>query len=73
MATSSSTDAVIEDRITEYDDDLELYLKQIGRLLDIPSIINESQEKPQIINYFEKTKTLYRIIHKLGRLSSFRD
>ncbi len=63
MATSSSTDAVIEDRVAEYDDDLELYLKQIGRLLDIPSIINESQEKPHIVNYFEKTKTLYRIIH----------
>jgi SAM-dependent methyltransferase len=62
MAMSSSTDT-IEHQVTEYDDDLELYLKQIGRLLDIPSIINESQEKPQIINYFERTKTLYRIIH----------
>ncbi len=54
---------VIEDQIAEYDDDLDLYLARIGRILDIPSIINEPQEKPHVINYFEKTKTLYRIIH----------
>jgi SAM-dependent methyltransferase len=63
MATSSSTDAVIEDQLAEYDDDLELYLKQIGRLLDIPSIINEPQEKPHIVSYFEKTKMMYRLAH----------
>jgi sterol 24-C-methyltransferase len=63
MATSSSTDTVIENQIAEYDDDLELHLKQIGRLIDIPSIINGSQEKPHIINYFEDTKFLYRFWH----------
>ena len=63
MATSSSTDTVVENQIGEYDDDLELRLKQIGRILDIPSIVNGSQEKPHIINYFEETKTLYRFWH----------
>jgi len=63
MATSSSTDAVIEHRVVEYDDDLELYLKRVGRLFDIPSIINEPQEKPHIVNYFEKTKMMYRLAH----------
>ncbi len=55
-----STDTVIEDQIPEYDDELELYLKRIGRLFDIPSIINEPQEKPHIVNYYKKTKKQYR-------------
>ena len=63
MATSYSTDTVTEDQIVEYDDDLELYLKRVGRLLDIPSIINEQQENPQIINYFHKNKMVYRLAH----------
>ena len=63
MATSNSTDTVTKDRTAEYDDDLELYLKRVGRLFDIPSIINEPQEKPQIVNYFEKTKMVYRLGH----------
>ena len=66
MATSSSTDTVIEHRITEYDDDLELYLKRVGQLLDIPSIINEPQENPQIINYCKKTKTQFRLYNWEG-------
>jgi ubiquinone/menaquinone biosynthesis C-methylase UbiE len=63
MATTHSPGTVTEDRIAEYDDDLDLRLTKVGRLLDVPSIINESQEKPYIVNYFEKTKTLYRIVH----------
>jgi ubiquinone/menaquinone biosynthesis C-methylase UbiE len=63
MTTSSPSDTVIEHRVAEYDDDLELYLKRVGRLFDIPSIINEPQEKPQIVNYFEKTKMIYRLAH----------
>ena len=63
MATSSSTDTIIEHRVTEHDDDLELRLKRVGQLLDIPSIINEPQENPQIINYYKKTKMMYRLGH----------
>jgi ubiquinone/menaquinone biosynthesis C-methylase UbiE len=61
MATSYSTDTVIEDQIPECDDNLELYLKRIGRLLDIPSIINEPQEKSHVVNYYKKTKMQYRL------------
>ena len=63
MATSYSTDTVTADQIVEYDDDLDLRLKQIGRIIDIPSIIDGSQENPQIINYFKETKFLYRFWH----------
>jgi len=63
MTTSSPSDTVIEHRPAEYDDDLELRLKRVGRLFDIPSIINEPQEKPHIVNYFEKTKIMYRLAH----------
>jgi SAM-dependent methyltransferase len=63
MATSSSTDAVIKDQLAEYDDDLDLYLTRVGQLLDIPSIINEPQENPHIVNYYKKTKMMYRFGH----------
>ena len=66
MATSSSTDTVIEDQLAEYDDDLDLRLKRVGQLLDIPSIINEPQEYPQIINYCKKTKTQFRLYNWEG-------
>jgi len=66
MATSYSTDTITADRIVEYDDDLDLRLKRVGRLLDIPSIINEQQENPQIINYCEKTKTQFRLYNWEG-------
>ena len=59
MATSYSTDTVIGDQIAEYDDDLELYLKQIGRLFDIPNIIREPQERQHIVNYYKKAKMQY--------------
>jgi SAM-dependent methyltransferase len=63
MTTTHLADAVIGDQITEYDDDLDLRLTRIGRLFDIPSIINEPQENPHIVNYFEKTKMMYRLSH----------
>ena len=71
MATSSSTDTIIADRVAKYDDDLELYLKRVGRLFDIPSIINEPQENPHIVNYFEKTKMMYRLAHSWAGYKHF--
>ena len=52
MATSYSTDAVTQDQIAEYDDDLDLRLKQIGRIIDIPHIINEPLGKQRVINFY---------------------
>jgi ubiquinone/menaquinone biosynthesis C-methylase UbiE len=34
------------------DKSLETYLEQVGRLFDVPQIINEKLEKPQIVRYF---------------------
>jgi ubiquinone/menaquinone biosynthesis C-methylase UbiE len=56
----------MEDQIAEYNDNLELYLKQIGQLFDIPRIINEPQGKQQIINYYVKNKLTYRLVHNWG-------
>ena len=53
----------MEHRIAEYNDKLELYLKQAGQIFDVPSIINEPQEKPQIISYYTKNILTYRLGH----------
>ena len=49
--------------MAEHSDNLELYLKQVRQIFDIQSIINEPQEKPQIINYYTKNKVNYRFLH----------
>jgi ubiquinone/menaquinone biosynthesis C-methylase UbiE len=51
----------MKDQIADHNDELELYLQQIGRLFDIQRIINEPQERAQIINYYVKNKLSYRI------------
>ena len=56
MVLNQSTETVIEQQIAEYDDDLELYLSQIGKIFDIPHIINEPQGKQQIIDYYVSGK-----------------
>jgi ubiquinone/menaquinone biosynthesis C-methylase UbiE len=55
------SDPIVKDQIADNNNDLELCLKQIGRLFDIQRMINEPQEKPQIINYYVKNKLYYRI------------
>ncbi len=62
MALSHPTDTVIE-QPAEYNDNLELYLNQIGKIFDIPRIINEPQGEPQIINYYLRSKRAYRVLH----------
>ena len=61
--TSNSNGIMIADRTAEYNDNLALYLKQIGGIFDIQSIINEPQDKPQIISYYLKNKLTYRLGH----------
>ncbi|MGB8310240.1 MAG: class I SAM-dependent methyltransferase [Halobacteriota archaeon] len=56
MVSNQSTETVIEQQVAEYDDDLELYLSQIGKIFDIPHIINEPQGKQQIIDYYVSGK-----------------
>jgi ubiquinone/menaquinone biosynthesis C-methylase UbiE len=64
MASDYVTDTVKEHRTVEYNDNLEIFLKQAGQIFDIPRIISEPQEKPQIINYYETTKFLtYRVFN----------
>jgi len=58
---NDATETIMEDQIAEYNDNLELYLKQVGRIFDIPSIVNEPQERPQIVNYYLKNKLTYRL------------
>jgi SAM-dependent methyltransferase len=52
--------------VIDYDDDLKLYLKQIGEIFNISEIIDEPQEEPQIINYYLSNKLLYRFFHNWG-------
>ena len=64
MIPNSVTDTIMGDQTAEHTDNLELYLTQIGRIFDVPRIINESQGKPQIINYYHKNAFLiYRLFH----------
>ena len=60
MTTSSPSDTVIEHRPAEYDDDLELRLNQIGKIFDIPRIIDEPRGKPKVISYYENINFFYR-------------
>ena len=43
-----------------YDDDLELYLKQIDAIFNISDIIEEPQEEPQVVNYYLMNKLTYK-------------
>ena len=52
MILNPSTNTVIEPQIAEYNDNLELYLSQIGKIFDIPHIINEPRGKQRVINFY---------------------
>jgi SAM-dependent methyltransferase len=56
MVLNQPTETVIEHRVTEYDDDLELYLSQIDKIFDTSHVINEPQGKQQIIDYYVSGK-----------------
>lgn len=49
--------------VIEYDDDLELYLKQIGEIFDISDIIEGPQEEQQVVNYYLSNKLTYQLLH----------
>lgn len=53
----------MERETTEYTDNLEVYLKQIDQLFDVPRIINERPEKSHIIRYYASNKLTYRIFY----------
>jgi ubiquinone/menaquinone biosynthesis C-methylase UbiE len=52
MVSNQSTETVNEQQVAEHSDNLELYLSQIGKIFDIPHIINEPLGKQQIIDYY---------------------
>ncbi len=52
--------------VTEYGDELELYLKQIDEIFNISDIIEEPQDEPQIVNYYLSNRMLYRLGHNWG-------
>ena len=51
----------MEDQSVKDNNNLELYLKQIGKIFDIPQILDEPLGKPQIINYYIKNRFPYRL------------
>jgi hypothetical protein len=53
-------------------DNLELYLKQINRIFDVPRIINEQQEKSHIVRYYAKNKLTYRLFYDRAGFYHFR-
>ncbi|MGZ7115778.1 MAG: class I SAM-dependent methyltransferase [Halobacteriota archaeon] len=50
MVSNHPADTAIEPRIAEHDDNLELYLNQIGTIFDIPRLISEPQRESQTVN-----------------------
>jgi ubiquinone/menaquinone biosynthesis C-methylase UbiE len=48
-------------RAAECNDDLELYLRQVSEIFDIPCIIDERQEKSQIMSYYSANRLTYRL------------
>jgi arsenite methyltransferase len=53
----------MEPQIIERTDNLEQYLKQIGKIFSISHIVNEPQEKQQIIDYYLMNKQTYRLFY----------
>lgn len=51
---------------TENYDNLELYLKQVGQLFDIPRITNEPQGKLEIIHYYTKNRVAQLLYDRDG-------
>jgi len=47
----------------EYDDNLELYLKQVRKIFDVPRIVNKSPAQPQIIQYYSMNRLTYRLFY----------
>jgi len=56
VVRSFLTDAVIEPRIAEHSDDLESRLSQIGKLFDIPRLIDEPRATPQLIKRYARAR-----------------
>ena len=52
MVSNHSADTAIEQRIAEHNDNLELYLSQIGKIFNIPRLIDEPRTTPQIIKRY---------------------
>ena len=67
MASSRPTDVVIDHPLEGYNDDLKLRLNQIGKIFDIPRIINEPRGKQQIINYYSNGKFFDRLGQSAGK------
>jgi len=51
----------MERKIVEYNDNLELYVKQVSDIFDVSRIIDAPQERSQIINYYLMNKLTYRL------------
>jgi SAM-dependent methyltransferase len=56
----------MEQRVAKRSDNLELYLKQVGEIFNISEIIDERQEKPQVINYYLMNKLTYKFGYNWG-------
>ena len=67
MASSRPTDVVIDHPLEGYNDNLDLCLNQIGKIFDIPRIINEPRGKQQIINYYANGKFFDRLGQSAGK------
>jgi len=63
LRTDFVANTAMENQSTLYNDNLELYLTQIGRLFDIPSIVNATQGNQAVIDYYTVNKLLYRLGH----------
>ncbi|HXY88792.1 MAG TPA: class I SAM-dependent methyltransferase [Candidatus Acidoferrales bacterium] len=67
MASSSLSNIVVDHPFERYNDNLELRLNQIGKIFDVPRIINEPRGKQQIINYYANGKFFDRFGQPAGK------
>jgi ubiquinone/menaquinone biosynthesis C-methylase UbiE len=52
---------MMQRQAAEYDDDLDLCLRQVGEIFDVSSIIDERQDKAEIISYYLANRLTYRL------------
>ncbi len=61
MQISPETDYIMKRRGTDYADDLELCLKQIGEIFDVERMINQSLTTQDVIQYYIPNKLSQRL------------
>jgi len=71
MAESSLTHSDTKYPLAEYDDDLELRLIQVGKIFDLPHILNEPRSLPQVAKYYKTVNRFGTSVSSAGQTGGF--